>query len=147
MTWNSTPRDLDSHLTYYESGATTSSMHVYFSNKRGVIDGVKVAELDLDDTNGYGPETVTLTVNATILDNNAYFRYSVHDFTNSGSGSTSKALSYSGAVVRVYGNNELLETYNVPTNSIGNVWQVFKLSEAGLQTLGTFKNKSSANVE
>lgn len=147
LTWNSTPRDLDSHLTYYESGATTSSMHVYYSNKRGKVNGIEVAELDLDDTNGYGPETVTLTVNATILDNNAYFRYSVHDYTNRGSGSTSKALSYSGAVVRVYGNNELLETYNVPTNRIGNVWQVFKLSEAGLQTLGTFKNKSSSDVE
>lgn len=148
LTWGSTPRDLDSHLTYYETGSMSRAMHVYYSNKKGYIDGVKVAELDLDDTNGYGPETVTLTIDSSVLTGSDYFRYSVHDFTNGGSaGSSSRALSNSGAVVRVYTNNELLETYNVPTGRNGNVWQVFALSSSGLQTLGSFKTKSASEVE
>ena len=109
---------------------------------------MKVAELDLDDTNGYGPETVTLTIDSSVLTGSDYFRYAVHDFTNGGSaGSSSRALSNSGAVVRVYTNNELLETYNVPTGRNGNVWQVFTLSSSGLQTLGSFKTKSASEVE
>lgn len=47
----------------------------------------------------------------------------------------------------MYTNNELLETYNVPANRTGNVWQVFTLSGSGLQTAGTFTTKSASAVE
>lgn len=59
----------------------------------GYIDGVKVAELDLDDTNSYGPETVTLTVDASVLSNGGFFRYLFHDCTNGRNyGSSSKSI-------------------------------------------------------
>ena len=53
----------------------TSSMHVFYSNKQGKVNWIEVAELNLDDTNVYSPEMVNLTVNATIIDNNAYFSF------------------------------------------------------------------------
>ena len=47
LTWGSSPSDLDSHLE-------GPGYHVFYSNKTG-----KNAELDVDDTTSYGPETVT----------------------------------------------------------------------------------------
>lgn len=145
LTWKAPPGDLDSHLLYYADGATDPSVHVYYSNKIGKINGVTVAELDLDDTNGYGPETVTLTVSADTLTGNAKFRYCVHDFTNRNSGSTSKELSYSGAVVQVYYGNAVIESYHVRENVISNVWQVFEINSNGLKTLNYYVKQSSSS--
>lgn len=143
LTWKATPRDLDSHLLYYADGATDPSMHVYYSNSTGRINGVTVAALDLDDTSGYGPETVTLTVNAGMLTGTAKFKYCVHDFTNRSNGSTSKELSYSGAVVQVYYGNAVIESYHVRENVIANLWEVFEINCDGLKTLNYYKNESS----
>ncbi len=143
LTWGASPSDLDSHLTYYENGVQL--MHVYYGNRRGVIDGKTVAALDLDDVTGYGPETVTLTVDVGEI-GEGVFRYSVHDFS-SGSSVSSTRLSYSNAVVRVYNGNELVETYVVPQNEKGTVWPVFSLSKDGLQSANeAFYSASAAGV-
>src|SRR5690606_13893163 len=57
LTWGSTPRDLDSHLT----GTLDSEQlfHVCYYSRKYIVDGEIMAELDLDDTSSYGPETVT----------------------------------------------------------------------------------------
>jgi hypothetical protein len=54
------------------------------------------------------------------------YRYSVHDYTNRQSTSSS-ALAGSGAQVRVYKGSSLLATYNVP-NRGGNLWTVLEIS-------------------
>lgn len=100
---------------------------------------------DLDDVTGYGPETVTLTVDVGEI-GEGVFRYSVHDFS-SGSSVSSTRLSYSNAVVRVYNGNELVETYVVPQNEKGTVWPVFSLSKDGLQSANeTFYSASASGV-
>ena len=139
LTWGATPRDLDSHLTYYDSTGA-KKMHVYFSNRTGSINGVIVAKLDVDDTTGYGPETVTMTLDASNLANGEYFRYSVHNFSGE------RDITTSDAIVRVYAGNTLLDTYNVPTTSSGgNVWQVFRISKNGISKINAIKSVSGAS--
>lgn len=91
LTWGSSPSDLDSHLI----GRTPSNdtFNVYYSDKDYWYDGVEMANLDVDDTTSYGPETIT------ILDNiYGTYTYAVHNYSNRSS-SSSTALSFSGAVV------------------------------------------------
>lgn len=142
LTWGATPRDLDSHLTYYEG--TEKMMHVFFGNRSGMLDGVKVAALDLDDTNGYGPETVTITFKQDLVDNGKLV-YSVHNFSD-GNSSTSERLSQSGAVVRVYFGNNITETFYVPENHSGTVWKVFEIRKEGLKPINTFYSAFASEV-
>ncbi|MGN1083384.1 MAG: hypothetical protein ACI4QX_00140 [Lachnospiraceae bacterium] len=120
-------------------------MHVYYSNKIGIVDGVKVAELDLDDTSGYGPETVTLTFKKAQISSNEKFVYSVHNFSG-GSSSTSTDLSQSGAIVRLYCGNSISETFYVPENKSGTVWQVFEMSINGVKSLNKFYGAKADEV-
>jgi len=48
LNWGQNPLDLDSHLSY-------KNQHVYWDSKQGLA-----ANLDVDDTDSYGPETVTI---------------------------------------------------------------------------------------
>ncbi|MBQ7800881.1 MAG: InlB B-repeat-containing protein [Oscillospiraceae bacterium] len=133
LNWGETPRDLDSHY----NAVTTSGYrdHIYYSRKSGTT-----GNLDRDDTSSYGPETVTVT-DFDSLQNG--FTYSVHDYTNRSS-SSSTALSESGAYVEVYCGTELLHTYYVPTGRGGTVWNVFSIDQNGrLTSLNTFTYEST----
>lgn len=143
LTWDADPRDLDSHLTYYDSTGA-QKMHVYFSNRTGYINGVNVAQLDVDDTSGYGPETITMTLNAENLQNGEFFRYSVHKYSGN------NTLATSNAIVRLYSGNSLIDTYSVPSyfSDDKNVWQVFKITESGVSKINIGKTVFGAgNVE
>lgn len=135
LTWGSTPSDLDSHY----NGLTTGGYrdHVYYSNKVG-----STADLDLDDTSAYGPETITVTDFGGLQNG---FVYSVHDFTNRGS-SYSTVLAGSSACVDVYHGDELIRTYHVPTGGEGTVWHVFAVNGSGkLIDLNEFGYESTAS--
>ena len=114
LNWGRSPEDLDSHLVY-------GGNHVYFSNKQG-----RDANLDVDDTTSYGPETITIQRKR---DGERYL-YAVHDYTH-GDEPGSKSLSRSGAIVFVYVGQTLVRTYYVPTEREGNLWEVFAISESG----------------
>lgn len=114
LTWGATPRDLDSHMVY-------PSNHIYFRSKHGTS-----ANLDVDDTDGYGPETVTLERKR---DGETYV-YAVHDYTDRDDPGT-MALSQSQAKVFVYVGESLVRTYYVPRNQPGNLWTVFRITGAG----------------
>ncbi len=120
LTWGDSPEDLDSHLLYYKDGEQV--FHVSYENKKGYVNGKLVATLDFDVTDEYGPETVTITVNPSLL-TEGDFHYCVHNY----SGGREK-LSESNATVRVYRGNELVKIYRVTQNKSGLVWHVFNIS-------------------
>lgn len=136
LTWGRKPMDLDSHLTYYEDG--TRQFHVYYGNRTVCYNGNEVAMLDLDDTDGYGPETVTIFIDEGLVESGR-FSYFVQDFTNKGK-PQSLEMSDSGAKVRLYRGNSLLEVYNVPLNKEGTVWHVFDLDKDGITVLNEYGN-------
>lgn len=114
LTWGQSPYDLDSHMIYPGS-------HIFFSNKEGV-DG----NLDVDDTDSFGPETVTLTKKHYGED----YLYAVHDYSDINDSSTTN-LSSSQAKVFVYVGESLVRTYYVPTGKVGNLWTVFRITKTG----------------
>lgn len=134
LSWGSTPSDLDSHLV--GPTANGGKFHVYYSSKTNGSD----ADLDHDDTNSYGPETVTI--------HNEYdgtYVYAVHDYSNR-SRSSSTALANSGANVIVYRGNNIIATYNVPTDKTGTLWTVFSYNSETQRftTINSMSNNSSS---
>lgn len=114
LDWGESPRDLDAHLV------KTNGYHISYRNMMVSADGV--AKLDRDDLDGQGPETIT----ATSIDKNAEYLFFVHDYSNQNSPSGTK-LSNSTASVKVYGDNRLLQIFNISPDKAGVVWKVFKI--------------------
>ena len=130
LTWGQYPEDLDSHLIGEQPG---SQFHIAYWDM-DYYDGMgrHRANLDLDDTSSYGPETVTIYNGV-----DGVYTYAVRDFTNGGNAS-STALAASGATVRVYQEEGLVATYHVPTRGVGFVWTVFRLHQDGtIETVNT----------
>jgi hypothetical protein len=128
LSWGAQPSDIDAHLVY-------NGNHVFFSEKVG-----EGANLDVDDTNSYGPETVTIERRVEGRD----YIYSVHDFSDRDQPSTSN-LSRSGARVFVYVGASLVRTYDVPRNAQGNLWTVFRMSPDGqMQDVNTMTGISAS---
>ncbi|WP_416770901.1 tetratricopeptide repeat protein [Pseudomonas sp. RHF3.3-3] len=122
LTWGKTPADLDSHMIF-------PGNNIYFEQKQG-----DDADLDVDDTDSYGPETITLQKKHY----GESYVYAVHDFTNS-ENPGSRQLSNSQAKVFVYMGQSLVRTYYVPTNRSGNLWTVFRMTGNGdFQDINTF---------
>ena len=123
LRWGSTPRDLDSHLIGKTS--TGGEFDVHYAKKTYSENGVQYADLDVDDTTSYGPETITIKEKI-----NGPCVYAVHDYTNRSSTSSDK-LGYSEAFVTVYKGGQEYATYNVPAGAVGTYWVVFELEEDG----------------
>ena len=139
LTWGETPRDLDSHLTYYVDNEQVS--HIYFGHRSDSYQGDTLAVLDYDERDSFGPETVTITFNADYVKDNGCFIYSVHDFSNRDS-TNSTELSMSDAVVHFYKGNELYDIYRIQKNKVATEWRVFKIDKNGIRVLDGYRNQS-----
>ena len=126
LSWGATPYDLDSHLTGPVAGSS-NRFWVYWSS-RGSCSAAPFACLDVDDTNGYGPETMTISQVAT-----GVYRYYVYDFTNRNA-TSSTALGLSGAKVEFYVGSTLVRTFFVPGGT-GNAWAVFEWNGSAVTVL------------
>ena len=115
LRWGSSPSDLDSYLTVRKGN---SGWTVNYSNK--TPNGAN-ASLDVDDTDSYGPETITIQV----MDGYVY-NYYIHNYSNRSS-SSSTSLSYSGAYIEIFvgASTEPFYTIYVPTGKVGIYWNVF----------------------
>lgn len=123
LTWGAVPADLDSHLTGPLADGSRFHMFFYYAGTYLSNPWPGIVMLDLDDRNSYGPETTTLLQQIT-----GVYRFSVHDYSNSNS-SSSTALSNSGAQVKVYRNDGLVATFNIPPNTGGTLWTVFEMTD------------------
>ena len=116
LDWDQSPADLDVHFIK-ENG-----YHISYRNTKILIDGR--GELDRDDMDGYGPETITVRD----IDDFATYDFVIHDYTNK-SNSASTSLSRSKANVKVYGEGKLLYIFQIPQGVKGNKWSVFQIKE------------------
>ncbi|WP_028979120.1 tetratricopeptide repeat protein [Sporocytophaga myxococcoides] len=133
LNWGNSPQDLDSHLSY-------PGNHIFFQKKKG-----SRANLDVDDTNGYGPETVTIEKKA----QGQKYVYAVHNFSDGSVTGSHSLSSISNAKVFVYIGNTLVRSYAVPKgNKSGNLWTVFMIDENGaFVDINKFQDVASDNVE
>lgn len=110
LSWSSSPVDLDSYLIGTSSDGTAT--YVSFRNMQQYdSSGRKIAGLDVDDMDGYGPETITL------YDTDGFYKFCVVDYWGSG------MMSYSPAQVKIYVGSELYTTVDVPSG-LENGWHV-----------------------
>jgi uncharacterized protein YfaP (DUF2135 family) len=109
--WNQ-PRDLDAHLACSSQGVPP---HVYYSAKKHDGDGYSV-ELDVDDTDGGGPETITL------LDPPpGTYTYWVHNYSSS-----APNLGLATGRVRVIIGDVVAGEFTMPGSITSRVWLPFK---------------------
>lgn len=110
LSWGASPSDLDCHLT--GTAGDGSDVNVCFANmSQTSSSGQTIAELDVDDTNSFGPETVTL------YDTTGSYEFFIDDYTNSGT------ISSSGATVKIYVGSTLYATVMVPAG-VDDLWHV-----------------------
>lgn len=123
LTWGAVPRDLDSHL--FAPASSKDDQHICYYKKS---DSSGTVALDVDDIDGYGPETTS------IYDlKRGQYKFYVADFTNCARGNAkSREMSNSGATVRVYGKKGLLHTFFVPTGRKGVIWEVFEIRDGNV---------------
>lgn len=135
LTWGENPRDLDSHVEGTLSSG--SSFHVYYpSSNMNQYDGdIKVCSLDYDDTTSYGPEHITLKPTT----NDPYYYY-IHKYAGSGT------VASSGAKITVHKGNQLIATYNVPTNlGSDDYWNVFAIKNGQIINKNTITSSADTS--
>ncbi len=119
LAWDQKPEDLDAHFV------KTNSYHISYRNSRVLNDGT--GQLDRDDMDGFGPETITVSqINA-----DSEYTFFVYNYSTKVDRSA-PALSTSKATVWVYGNNKLLNVFYIPTIINGDTWQVFKVIQGNV---------------
>lgn len=119
LRWGEEPEDLDSHMLSLGENGTS---HVYYDHM-----SENNMNLDVDDTDSYGPETISVSKT-----NNEIYSYYIHDYTNRGSNNSTE-LSNSGAYIQLYSGNTLLYRIDIPQNQSGTLWHVFDYdSKTGL---------------
>lgn len=111
LSWGREPADLDIHAIYDKN-------HVYYGKQSG-----PGANLDVDDRNGYGPETITIADRVS-----DEYTFWVRDFTNKKN--RTDELSLSNAKVFLYRGDELEKIYYLPKRQEGNLWKVFSIDRS-----------------
>ncbi|RVU91090.1 tetratricopeptide repeat protein [Flavobacterium columnare] len=128
LSWGQRPLDIDSHLSY-QGGYVC-----YYQ-----MDAVN-AKLDVDDTDSYGPETITITKK---LQGKKYV-YAVHNFSDKDKTANSNLATISRAKVYVYIGNTLIKTYTPQAGKMGTVWIPFMIDENGnLADINDYREASS----
>lgn len=134
LDWGYYPNDLDSHLfTPYNGEKSEEFYHIWYGNDQDPYGN----NMDVDDTDGYGPETMTIKD----LKNGCY-KYYVADFTHCIDGDpTSYEMSESGAQVNVYTSEGDVQTFYVPTNRSGVIWEVFEIRNGRINRINHYYNQ------
>lgn len=114
LSWGLSPADLDSHLVKKTDGV--EDYHIYYSDSNDYRTG---DNLDLDDTDGEGPETITISG----IDSTSVYTYYVHNY----SGDYDGKIKDSGASVIISnGNSEESPIYPIAGGE-GEYWRVFTI--------------------
>ncbi len=121
LSWGQSPLDLDAHLTGPTSNGSQNRFHLYYSNRN-----TGDCNLDVDDTQSFGPETVTITDIK-----QGQYRYSIHNYTDQ-SNMGGAGIQNSPAIVELYNSTGLLQRLTAPSFSSGsgNTWRVFEINVA-----------------
>lgn len=122
LEWSAEPQDLDSYLM----GENDKGKNVFvnFRNMRARSGSDLIAELDLDETDGYGPETTT------IYDLNGVYEFQVADFRRTGT------MKQYGAVVKVYLPGKAPVTITIaPDADVKDIWIVCEIDHGKLNII------------
>ena len=127
LEWGSDPRDLDSHLDGVCHTDGNHTVSVNWTHRKAYSGNKMYAELDLDDTDGFGPETTTL------YDTNGTFTFKVHRYSSVGE------LSQSGATVKIYTSGSSPIVMRVPSDA-GEWWTVCTVENGQVKNMNGIRD-------
>lgn len=133
LNWGFLPADLDLHVF-------SGTRHVYFSNMHS--SGSDDIDLDRDDTDYEGPETITVHNR----NEEAVYKFYIHDYSN-GSYPSSSILSQSGARVQLTIDNVYIDTFTVPTETEGVWWHIFDIVDGKPVVFNSVSKNCGCDVE
>lgn len=140
LTWDNT-LDLDIILTGPAAARDSAKrFRLDAMNSLYSFDSLVYAQRPMEDTDGYGPESICL-----YMQTPGVYRLYVHRFLETFD-QTDTGLSMSGARVDVYRGGVCTDTFIVPAGSAGNLWSVLDMrrdSVAGLHEI-SFSASGSA---
>jgi PKD repeat protein len=110
LSWDDDPVDLDSYI--HTPDIEGDDYFVYYYRK-GSSDSPPYTILDVDDTDGFGPETIT--IHRTF---SGIYKYFVHKYAGT------ESITQSNAVVHIYDETGLIHTLHVPVTGEGDYWEV-----------------------
>ena len=113
LTWGPNPADMDAHLL--TPAIDSINYHIFHSN-RGNAETAPFTVLNVDETRGFGPETITIKK----LEIGTYVYY-VHRYSNFGN------IIESQAKVQILNNSCINILFEVPQLGEGQYWHVFEL--------------------
>ena len=123
LSWNATPKDVDSHLEYGNSACLDGGKKCQVVwNQKSRLGGDLT--LDVDVVTGFGPETTTLKGTVWTSPIVTRLGYSLYNWSNDAS------MSVSGSTVKVYKASGLVRTYNSGPAQVGRWWQIFCFDKA-----------------
>ena len=128
LTWGGTPADLDSHLV--GPGVNQSTFWVFWETP-GSCTTAPFSCLDVDATDGQGPETITIAQRTP-----GRYVYSVHNFSAGPNSAFNSDLSRSNARVDIYSSAGLIQSYAVPARA-GTLWTVFEWDGVTIRPINT----------
>ena len=131
LEWGERPADLDINLTKIGG---SGDYHISYRNMRAEVN--ENTTLDRDDTNGYGPETITIGV----VEENAVYNCFVNDYSNRNN-VNSNQMAQRGAIIRVYRKNTLVQTFRIPSDGIGVMWNVFIIDRGLVVPINTVSSR------
>ena len=119
LDWGASPADLDAHLIKQKR------FHISYRDMKSWRD---VARLDRDDTDGHGPETITIDR----VDARGDYAFMVHDYTHHHNAHSAN-FHEARATVLLYMDGRLKAQFRPPRGR-GNLWNVFSLRGGQLTT-------------
>jgi hypothetical protein len=123
LTWAPAPNDLDAHLVGPDGGGGT--FHVYSRNPFTPDSATADVRLDVDATEGFGPETITIREQFS-----GTYCFSVENLSGE------VPLAVSGAKVRVFRGSEEVAAFSAP-GTTASVWNVFRMSGDVITSVNT----------
>jgi hypothetical protein len=107
LIWGENPHDLDSHLWTPRMGSDSTAWHICYY-RRGYVDEIPYANLDVDDVTSFGPEHVTIYQHVP-----GVYTYAVYHYSGDGTIATSNAR------VTLLKPDGSVQAFNVPTDTTG----------------------------
>lgn len=129
LRWGEEPSDLDSHLSIINKLNRAEIGHIDFVGKQFQLEEGTIkfeAALDIDDTDQYGPETVTINM----VPSSAYNDYDMYYYIENFSGENKKKLKESGAYIVIFRRGSSEEIRVDVKDAIGEsarCWNVFAI--------------------
>jgi len=132
LNWKENPQDLDSHLVKKSGG--NEDYHIDYSNHNRLTES-NIHEhfpdfkdyLDRDDTDAFGPETITIDA----INKSSVYTYYIRNFSKDVNDDFAVSIKDSGASVKFI-SEDMIKTF-YPPNEEGLFWKVFDIIDGKVE--------------